>query len=252
MTEKTISHDGTTIAFERYGSGPALVLVDAAGNYRDFRPLRAPVERLAEHYTVFQYDRRGRGGSSDTPSYAPEREVDDLDAVIEAAGGTAYVYGLSSGGLVALRAAAGGLAIPKLALFEPPFTDGADLAFTAELTALVQAGRRRDAVALFHRGIGVPDEVMAGMTEQSWAALEAVAHTLVYDCVQSDTMTTTLVKEVGRPTLVLDSRGSTGDLTGMAAAVVAALPDATYRSLDGDWHGASDEQVVAALREFLR
>lgn len=247
-----VSQDGTTIAYERYGAGPALVLVDAAGNYRDFRPLRAPVERLAADYTVYVYDRRGRGGSGDTRPYAPEREVEDLAAVIGAAGGTAYVYGLSSGCLVALRAAASGLPIPKLALFEPPFTDGADLAFTAELTALVEAGRRRDAVELFHRGIGVPDEIMAGMGEASWAALEAVAPTLVYDCVQSDTMTAGLVGTVHTPTLVLDSRGSSGDLTGMAGGLAAALPDATYRSLDGDWHGASDEQVAAALRGFLR
>ena len=250
--DKVTSRDGTSIAFERYGVGPALVVVDAAGNYSGFRPLAAPVELLAADYTVYVYDRRGRGASTDTPPYAPEREVEDLGALIDAAGGTAYVYGMSSGCLVALRAAAAGLAIPKLALFEPAFEETTDTRFTTELAALVAAGRRRDAVEFFHRGIGVPDEVMAQMTPEVWAALEAVAPTLVHDCVQSDTMTLALIRSVPAPTLVLDSRGSTGDLAGMAAAVVGALPDGTYRSLAGGWHGAADEEVAPALAGFLR
>jgi pimeloyl-ACP methyl ester carboxylesterase len=250
--DKVISRDGTSIAFERYGAGPALVVVDAAGNYSGFRPLAAPVELLAADYTVYVYDRRGRGASTDTPPYAPEREVEDLGALIDAAGGTAYVYGMSSGCLVALRGAAAGLAIPKLALFEPAFEETTDPRFTTELAALVAAGRRHDAVEFFHRGIGVPDEVMAQMTPEVWAALEAVAPTLVHDCAQSDTMTLALIRSVPAPTLVLDSRGSTGDLAGMAAAVVGALPDGTYRSLAGGWHGAADEEVAPALVAFLR
>lgn len=250
--DKVTSRDGTSIAFERCGVGPALIVVDAAGNYSGFRPLAAPVELLAADYTVYVYDRRGRGASTDTPPYAPEREVEDLGALIDAAGGTAYVYGMSSGCLVALRTAAAGLAIPKLALFEPAFEETTDTRFTTELTALVAAGRRRDAVEFFHRGIGVPDEVMAQMTPEAWTALEAVAHTLLHDCVQSDTMTLALIRSVPAPTLVLDSRGSTGDLAGMAAAVVGALPDGTYRSLAGGWHGAADEEVAPALAAFLR
>jgi pimeloyl-ACP methyl ester carboxylesterase len=250
--DKVTSRDGTAIAFERHGAGPALIVVDAAGNYSGFRPLAAPVALLAADYTVHVYDRRGRGASTDTPPYAPEREVEDLAALIEAAGGTAYVYGMSSGCLVALRAAAAGLAIPKLALFEPAFEETTDTGFTAELAALVTAGRRREAVEFFHRGIGVPDEVMAGMTPEVWAALEAVAHTLVYDCAQSDTMTLALIRSVPAPTLVLDSRGSTDDLTGMAAVVAGALPHGTYRGLAGGWHGAADEEVAPALAAFLR
>jgi pimeloyl-ACP methyl ester carboxylesterase len=119
MANKATSSDGTTIAFERSGEGPALIAVDAAGSYRDFRPLRPPVELLAEHFTVYLYDRRGRGASTDTLPYAVEREVDDLAALIAEAGGSAYVYAMSSGSLLALHAAASGLAIPKLALFEP-------------------------------------------------------------------------------------------------------------------------------------
>jgi pimeloyl-ACP methyl ester carboxylesterase len=253
---KVTSSDGTSIAFERYGAGPALVLVDAAGSYRDFRPLRPPVERLAAHFTVYLYDRRGRGASTDTPPYAVQREVDDLAALLVEAGGSARVYGMSSGCLLALHAAAGGLAIPKLALFEPPVEPDEDAtgesAFTAELAALVAAGRRRDAVAYFHRGIGVPEEIMAQMTPPVWAALEAVAHTLVYDCMISDATSLRLIRSVTAPALVIDSQGSGGELSGMAATVVEALPNASHRSLPGAWHGVPDDALAPVLLEFLR
>jgi pimeloyl-ACP methyl ester carboxylesterase len=255
MVDRVISSDGTAIAFERAGAGPALIMVDAAGSYRDFRPLRPPVELLAEHFAVYVYDRRGRGDSGDTPPYAVEREVDDLAALIADAGGSASVYAMSSGGLLALHAAASGLAIPKLALFEPPMgaedDRPAELAFTAELAELVSAGRRRDAVELFHRG-SVPDEIIAQMTPPVWAALEAVAHTLVYDSIISNATSLELVSSVTVPTLVLDSQGSTGDLTGMAAAVVEALPNGTARSLAGAWHGVPDEVLAPILAEFFR
>jgi pimeloyl-ACP methyl ester carboxylesterase len=256
MGSNVISSDGTSIAYERVGAGPALVLVDAAGNYRDFRPLRAPVELLAADFTVYLYDRRGRGGSTDTLPYAVEREVDDLAALIAEAGGSARVYAMSSGCLLALHAAASGLAIPRLALFEPPIepneTPAGESDFTAELAGLVAAGRRREAVEFFHRGIGVPEEIMAQMTPPVWAALEAVAHTLVYDCRLSDAMSLRLVRSVTVPTLVIDSQGSGGELTGMAATVVEALPNSAHRSLAGAWHGVPDETLAPVLTEFLR
>jgi pimeloyl-ACP methyl ester carboxylesterase len=256
VESRVTSRDGTSIAFERVGAGPALILVDAAGNYRDFRPLRAPVERLAADFTVYVYDRRGRGASADTPPYAVEREVEDLAALIGVAGGSAFVYAMSSGCLLALHAAAGGLAIPRLALFEPPIESreaaGGQSAFTSELAELVAAGRRRDAVEFFQRGIGVPDEILAQMTPPVWAALEAIAPTLVYDSVVSDAMSLALVRSVTVPTLVIASQGSSGDLTGMAATVAEALPNGTHRSLPGDWHGVPDETLAPVLTEFLR
>jgi len=256
VESRVTSRDGTSIAFERVGAGPALILVDAAGNYRDFRPLRAPVERLAANFTVYVYDRRGRGASADTPPYAVEREVEDLAALIGVAGGSAFVYAMSSGCLLALHAAAGGLAIPRLALFEPPIEPreaaGGESGFTSELAELVAAGRRRDAVEFFQRGIGVPDEILAQMTPPVWAALEAIAPTLVYDSVVSDAMSLALVRSVTVPTLVIASQGSSGDLTGMAATVAEAPPNGTHRSLPGDWHGVPDETLAPVLTEFLR
>jgi pimeloyl-ACP methyl ester carboxylesterase len=253
---KVTSSDGTSIAFERVGHGPALIAVDPAGSYRDFRPQRPPVERLAADFTVYLYDRRGRGASGDTPPYAVEREIEDLAALIAEAGGSARVYAMSSGCLLALRAAATGLAIPRLALFEPPLEPVEDPAgesqFTVELAKLVAAGRRREAVAYFHRGIGVPEEVMAEMTAPVWAALEAVAPTLVYDCRISDATSLRLVRSVEAPTLVLASRDSGGELTGMAAVVAEALPNSTHRSLAGGWHGVPDDILAPVLAEFLR
>ena len=256
VTNTVTSKDGTRIAFERTGTGPALIAVDAAGSYSGFRPFPAPVELLAPRFTVYTYDRRGRGASTDTPPYAIGREVEDLAALIEAAGGSAFVYAFSSGGLLALHAAAAGLAIPKLALFEPPIepreapTGATEL--TAELGRLVAAGRRRDAVEVFHRGIGVPEEVMAQMTPPVWAALEAVAHTLVYDCVISDATSLRLIRSVTVPTLVVDSQGSGGQLAHMAATVAEALPNGSHRSLAGRWHGAPDEALAPVLTEFFR
>ncbi|HZA84805.1 MAG TPA: alpha/beta hydrolase, partial [Actinomycetes bacterium] len=153
------------------------------------------------------------------------------------------------------HAAAAGLAIPKLALFEPPVepreAPTGETGFTAELGELVAAGRRRDAVAFFHRGIGVPEEVMAQTTPPVWAALEAVAHTLVYDCVISDATSLRLIRSVTVPTLVVDSQGSDGELPGMAAAVAEALPDGSHRSLAGGWHGAPGEALAPVLLEFF-
>lgn len=255
VVEQVTSSDGTWIAFQRAGRGPALITVDAAGSYRGFRPFPPPVAALAAHFTVYVYDRRGRGASTDTAPYAVEREVDDLAALIAEAGGSAFVYAFSSGGLLALHAAARGLAIGRLALFEPPIeateTPAGETDFTADLARLVTAGRRRDAVEFFHRGIGVPDEIMAQMTPPVWAALEAVAPTLVYDARLSDAMSLPLIRSVATPTLVLDSQGSSPSITESAAAVAAALPNGTHRRLPGGWHGVPGEVLAKALVEWF-
>jgi pimeloyl-ACP methyl ester carboxylesterase len=247
------SRDGTLIAFERRGAGPALVMVDPALGYRDFDNIRGLGALLAAEFTVYTYDRRGRGGSADTPPYAVDREVEDLAALIAAAGGGAFVYAFSSGGLLALRAAAAGIGIEKLALMEPPIgadDDPSGAAFTAEIAGLLAAGRRGDAVQRFLSGIGVPSEVIDQM-EPVRPALEAVAHTLVYDCLISEATGVALLAEVSTPTLVLDSAGSTDDLTGSAATVAAALPNAQHRSLRGRWHGVPDEDLAPVVAGFF-
>jgi pimeloyl-ACP methyl ester carboxylesterase len=251
------SADGTTIAFERLGSGPALILIEAAAHFRRFSSFDGLTPLLANHFTVYRYDRRGRGDSSDAGPYAVEREVEDLAALIDLAGGSASVYGYSSGALLAMHAAARGLHIPRLALLEPPLQDAeepdADDAFTVELVRLVDDGRRSDAVEHFHAGIAVPSEIIEQIRgTPSWAAMESVAHTLVYDCAISAATTPELLERVTTPTLVLDSAGSTGNLSGWAATVARRLPDATHRSLAGEWHGVADDVLAPALVEFSR
>lgn len=254
MASRTRSADGTELGFERSGTGPALVLVDGAMCYRDSGPLRPLAEVLAADFTVFTYDRRGRGESGDTLPYSVEREVEDLGAIIAEAGGSAHVYGVSSGAVLALHAAASGLPIRKLALFEPPIEldETGESELTAELARIVADGGRREAIERFQIEIGVPPEIVAQMDPQTTAALEPLAHTLVYDCKVCDAATRELVSTVTTSTLVIDSEGSSGDLTGWAAGIVAALPNASGRSLEGRWHTVPDEDLAPVLTEFFR
>ena len=186
---QVISKDGTVIAFDRLGDGPALILVGGAFQHRAIDPRTAQLAALlARHFTTFHYDRRGRGDSLDTQPYAVEREVEDLAALITEAGGQAAVFGMSSGAVLALEAAKSGLAITKLALYEPPFNAGdesgrqASENYTRQLTALLSEGRRGDAVALAMTTWGAPAEAIAGMRQTPiWPLFESVAPTLAYD-----------------------------------------------------------------------
>src|SRR2546429_4582400 len=180
-----ISKDSTPIAFDKSGHGPAIILVAGATATRLAEASLAAI--LAAQFTVFNYDRRGRGESGDTAPYAVEREVEDLEALIIEAGGSAFVVGGSSGAVLALEAARK-LPITKLALYEPPFIVDdsrpplpAD--YVSQLTALLASGRRGDAVAYFMTtGVGLPVAEVAQMRhDPMWPALEAVAHTLAYD-----------------------------------------------------------------------
>jgi pimeloyl-ACP methyl ester carboxylesterase len=181
------SSDGTSIAFERIGEGPPLIVVDGALCYRDMGPSRPLAKRLAEHYSVYIYDRRGRGESGDTAPYAVEREVEDIEALIAEAGGSADAFGVSSGVPLALEAASSGLAIEKLALYEAPFVvDGSrppmEADYRTRLDALLAQDRRADAVRLFMRRVGLPGFVVSMMRLMpAWSKLKAVAHTLPYD-----------------------------------------------------------------------
>lgn len=142
----------------------------------------------------------------------------------------------------------------KLALFEPPVRDEGDPldpAFTREIAELVSTGRRVEAGDLFLTSIGVPPDVIAGMA-QVRPAFDAVVHTLVYDCTISDATSLDLLRSVQVATLVLDSQGSSDDLTGGTAAIADALPNGTRRSLSGEWHGVPDEDLAPVVTEFLR
>jgi pimeloyl-ACP methyl ester carboxylesterase len=263
---EVVSADGTRIAAERAGSGPELVLV---GGALSDRTAAAPLAlRLAADFTVVVYDRRGRGQSTDTPPYAVAREVEDLAAVIAAGGGSAYLFGSSSGAVLALEA---GAALPDavrgLALFEPPFVVDdsrapiADDLF-ARIGAEVEAGRRGAAVALFMtEGVGVPEEMLAGMrAAPMWAGLERLAHTLPYDGallagLQGGTpLPRARWQAATMPVLVLDGGASPPALRNAARALVGALPDAEGHTLEGLDHSAASlrpDALAPVLVEFF-
>lgn len=255
-TGTVTSADGTAIAYERMGAGPPLILVDCAGHYRALSSFGGLAGRLAHRFTVYQYDRRGRGDSGDTPPYSVDREVEDLAALVDVAGGSARLYGYSSGALLALHAAASGLAIASMALLEPPIDTsgepGAQAAFIAELRRRVAAGPAGDAVGYFLTSAGVPDEIVTDMRGgDTWSAMGPIAHTLVYDSVISEATTRELLASVTVPTLVLDSQGSSDDLTGMAATVAGWLPHSSHRSLAGAWHGVPDDVLAPVLADYF-
>lgn len=256
------SSDGTTIAFDRSGEGPPVILVDGAFMHRSFgQPKLAAL--LAEHFTVFTYDRRGRGDSGDTAPYAVEREVEDLQALIDQAGGSAYVYGISSGAALALEAAARGSAITKLALYEAPFIvdDGRPPVpgdIVAQLDATLAAGHRGDAVRLFLRQVGAPRIVIALMRFMpAWSKLERVAHTLPYD------MTIVAGNQAGKPlpaerwtgvtmpTLVVVGGKSPAWLHHGMHALANGIPNSHHHILDGQTHRVKPKVLAPLLVQFF-
>ena len=183
-TMTTTSADGTTIAYDRTGSGPPLVLV--VGAFCDRKTTKQLSTRLADRFSVFEYDRRGRGDSGDTPPYAVDREVEDLAAVLAAAGGAAPVYGHSSGAVLALDAASWGMAITGLLAYEPPYTtpdDGTPSDLGVHVAALIASGERAEAVETFlTEAAGVPASFLPTIRNgPDFAGMVAIAHTLPYD-----------------------------------------------------------------------
>ncbi len=262
------SADGTTIAYERTGSGPALVLVDGAMCYRGAGPMRPLAALLQDNFaggdqrstfTVYTYDRRGRGESSDTMPYAVAREVEDLQALITQAGGEAYVYAISSGAALALTTAAAGSGITRLAIYEPPFMaeveDGARIKeYTERLHELLDAGHKGDAVALFMTHVGVPAQVVAGIqAQQGWAMLEAIAPTLAYDdeVLAGGSVPRDLTSTIAVPVLVLAGEASPVGLQQAAKATADALPAAEHRMLDGQTHDVAPGAIAPVLVEFF-
>ena len=251
IVNKAISKDGTTIAFEKSGQGPAIILV--VGAFND-RATGAPLARfLEQNFTVFNYDRRGRGESGDSGPYAIEREIEDLDALITQAGGSAFVFGYSSGAILALRAAAHGLDISQLALYEPPPTGAKAGELAPPLTELIAAGRRGDAVELFQtEAIGIPAAVVAQMRNAPFRpALEKIAHTLVYESMILRSLPTGLLASIGVSTLVIDGEESSEVMRHAAQSLAEALPDSRYRTLQGQGHDIVPAIVGPVLVEFF-
>lgn len=256
--KKILSQDGTAIAFDQAGKGPALILVSAAFNERaSGAPLAT---RLAERFTVFNYDRRGRGTSGDTSPYAIAREIDDLAALITEAGGSASVFGHSSGALLALMAAAHGLPITKLALYEPPFLIKEGLAerartVSARLSELLSEGLRGEAVELYQTDVvGIPAEMVAQLRHAPFRpALERIAHTLVYDATILGEMEVlaTQLGSIPTSTLLISGEASPAMLGDAAQAVTDALPHAQHRRLPDQTHDLVPSVLAPVLETFF-
>jgi pimeloyl-ACP methyl ester carboxylesterase len=263
--QKVTSRDGTTITFDQSGNGPALILVGGAFEQRAMESETAHLAvfpLLAQHFTIYHYDRRGRGDSTDTQPYAVEREVEDIEALIEAAGGSAFVFGISSGAALALEAAIRlGVKINKLALYEPPYNDDdaarqAWKAFRKQLNELLIADRRGDAVALFMMLLGMPEEHLAGMREyELWPMFEAVAPTIAYDAAvlgEDASVPTERAAHIAVPTLVMDGGATPYPFMHVSAVALAnAIPNAQQRTLEGQTHEVSAEVLAPVLIQFF-
>jgi pimeloyl-ACP methyl ester carboxylesterase len=256
--DSVTSKDGTTIAFDRLGDGPPVILVSGGSVDRGSNAPLADV--LAKQFTVYNYDRRGRGPSGDTQPYAIQREIEDIDAVIAAAGGAAGLYGSSSGAALALEAAAAGAPVSKLALWEPPYIVGEGRPRPDPDTAsiyrkFVAEGRRGDAVEYFMaKVVGMPPEFVGFARSQPWwPAQEALAHTLAYDAeIMGDySIPTDRIAKVAVPTLVLTGGASFDWMVDTAQAIVDALPNGRRQALEGQSHDVSADVLGPVLAEFF-
>ena len=260
---RVTSSDGTTIAFERLGDGLAVIVV--GGQLADRALTRPTAEELAKHFAVFNYDRRGRGDSSDTAPYAVEREIEDIGALIAEAGGTSSVYGHSSGAALALHAAVAGLPIAKLVLHEPPYNPKGDEDLqratrkeAEHINTLLAEDRRGDAVEYFWRSVGMPQEMVdQARNSLRLAELEAMAPTMAYDSeVMGDTsrggtIPADLLDAVTIPTLVLVGGASPAWMIDVGRQLADALSNGQHRVLEGQEHVVPPEVLVPVLAEFL-
>ncbi|SMG23566.1 alpha/beta fold hydrolase [Paenibacillus aquistagni] len=262
-----MSKDGTTITYDKIGKGPALVLVTGAFGYRKFPAQVQLAQLLADHFTVYSYDRRGRGDSSDTKPYAVEREIEDLEAVIDEAGGSAYVWGLSSGAILALRAATRGVKMTKLALHEPPFIVNPNdrkppQDFKNHVMELIATNRRAEAIRYFMmQGMGAPSFIVSMMRIMPgvWDKLMAVAHTLPYDAALGDgymngkPLRASDWSMITMPAIVLQGTESPEGLRHGAQALADVLPSARLLSKKGLGHTKklNAKMIAAELISFF-
>lgn len=258
MDKMTTSRDGTSLAYGVIGQGPTVILVSGAmSTGGTVTPL---AHRLADRCTAVVYDRRGRGESGDTEPYAVEREVEDLAALIEAVGGAAALFGVSSGGALVLEAAASGLPVRRAAVYEVPFADflagGAEreATYKEQLNKTLAEGRRGDAVELFLRLTGLGEEMIQGARQSPmWAGMEAVAPSLAYDdAVMGDgLLPRARLAAISVPVLVAAGGASPEWMLGANRALAEAVPEGTYLVLEGQTHMVEPEVLGPVLADFL-
>lgn len=262
--QSVTSKDGTEITYEKTGSGPAVILIDGATGTMASGFSAHLATLLSPKLTAYYYDRRGRGASGDTQPFAVEREIDDIQALIDAAGGTACLYGISSGACLALEAALKlGPKVGKLAMYEAPYDSSPEAAevwhqYRKNLDAALKAGKRGDAVVLFMKLVGVPEDMINGMRNSPmWPGLEAVAPTLAYDAAamgDDRSVPTDRVTALKTPVLVMDGGANLTMMPFMsksADALAAALPHAERKTLPDQRHDVDPEVLAPVLAEFF-
>lgn len=254
-----ISKDGTTIAYETIGDGAPVILVDGAMCFRDSGPMRPIARELAADFTVVLYDRRGRGESGDVPLSAVGRELEDLNALIDAVGAPVSLFGISSGAALSLRAAIalGPARVGHLVMFEPPYLPeeflGGAARYTTDLTRALAEGRREDAIEIFMRHVGVPEQGIAGARQSpTWDATVALAPTLAYDdAVMGNSTVPPEAARITIPTLTLASVASPPMLHHGPLVAAQAIPGARFELVDGAFHEPDPAALAARLREFF-
>ena len=257
------SPDGTTIAYDPDGEGPPLILVDGALTVHSSGSGAELAKLLAPHFTVYGFDRRGRGASGDTPPYAVDREIDDIEALIDHAGGPAFLYGHSSGGPLAMRAAIRlGGKVSKIAMYEPPYNDDPGVQepwsqYLRQLSEALAEGRRGDAVTLFLRFVGTPAEQVEAMRRAPfWPGMEAVAPTLAYDhaAIMGEpwSVPAGLAARVPVPALVMTGDAGLPFMPGAARALSQAIPRGQLRMLAGQTHEVDPGALAPVRVEFFR
>jgi pimeloyl-ACP methyl ester carboxylesterase len=257
------SKDGTRIAFSKAGTGPAIIIVNGALSYSavyDDKPL---VSALSENFTIYTYDRRGRGESTDTKPYDVAREIEDIEALINDAGGSAYLYGASSGAALSLLAAArlGEAKIPKLALYEPPYVAASEkdkqvfIDQGKRINELIKTGKRGDAAAYHFKAIGTPPEALENIRKSpEWPLMERVEHTLAYDyaILNDGAIPADAVKKATMPTLVMNGDKSFDVMSKIAKNLADLMPNGQWKELKDQKHQASPEILAPALNEFFK
>ncbi|MDG9718804.1 alpha/beta hydrolase [Streptomyces sp. DH24] len=257
MDKKTLSKDGTSIAYRRTGQGPAVILVSGAmSTGATVAPLAGPLSR---HFTVVVHDRRGRGESGDTQPYEVRREVEDLAALIDEVGGEASLYGVSSGGALVLEAAASGLPVRRVAVYEVPYAMDEDAVrqrreYTARLTEALGQGRPGDAVEHFLRLTGLAEEMIQGARQSPmWAAMESIAPSLAYDdaCMGDGRVPRDKLASLTLPVLSLAGGASPAWMREAAKEIAGAAARGTYRSLEDQTHVVDPNVLAPVLAEFF-
>ena len=255
---RVASKDGTQIAFTKSGAGPALVLVSGALSQRSLLGDPMLVPRLAEHFTVYTYDRRGRGESGDTKPYAVDREIEDLEALIDHAGGTAYLFGVSSGAALSLQAAAklGAVKVSKLAIYDAPYGQPPS-DFTTQkdsVRKLVSTGQPGDAASYFLSAIGTPPKALEEMKNSpAWDTMKKIDFTLAYDydVLGDGQVPEAVAKAITVPTLVMNGEKSMDFMHASAAQMAKLIPNGRHATIKGQAHGVTADATVPLLVEFF-